>query len=103
MLQLLASLDKQVVAGRNLDGDALSGIPCPDIETRIARAAMDSQEIEVGVESSQNGILFAVFDQVGCCRRQQMLSISHAIISSAYGILHRHGPVATCFGECLSR
>jgi hypothetical protein len=79
MLQLLPGLDKQVVTRRDLDGNALSGISCPDVETWITGAAMDSQEVEVGVESGQNGILFAIFDQVRRCRGQQVLSISHVI------------------------
>lgn len=83
MLQLLPGLDEQVVARRDLDRNALSGVSCPDVETGIARAAMDSQEIEVRMESGQNGVLFAIFDQVRCCRGKQMLSVSHAIVNGA--------------------
>lgn len=46
VLELLARLDKQVSAGRReLDRDALAGVSCPDIQARIARAAVDGEEV----------------------------------------------------------
>lgn len=70
MFQLLPGLNKQVFTRRNPDGNALSSVSRPDVKAGVARAAMDSQEIEIRMESSQNGILFAIFNQVGRCRGQ---------------------------------
>lgn len=65
VLELLAGLHKQVVAGRNLDGDALAGVAGPDVQTGVARAAVDGEEVEVGVEAGEDGVLLAVLFEVG--------------------------------------
>ena len=65
VFQLFASLDKKVVALRDLDRDTLSGIAGPDVQARIPRAAVNGEEVEIGVESSENGIFLAIPLEVG--------------------------------------
>jgi len=72
VLELLARLDQEVVAGGDLDGDALAGVARPDVQARVARPAVDGEEIEVGVEAGQDGVLLAVLDEIGCRRRQEV-------------------------------
>lgn len=64
VLELLASLHEQVVAGRDLNGYALPGIGCPDIETWVPRAAVNREEVEVGLKTGQNGVLPVLLLQV---------------------------------------
>ncbi len=64
VLELLAGLDQQVVALRDLDGNALARVARPDVQARIARAAVDGQEVEVRVEARENGVLLAVLLEV---------------------------------------
>jgi hypothetical protein len=45
VLDLLARLDKKVVSGRNLDGDAVSGVAGPDVKARIPGAPVDGEEV----------------------------------------------------------
>ena len=52
MFQLFASLDKKVVALRDLNWDTLSGVAGPDVQARIPRAAVNGEEVEVGMEPS---------------------------------------------------
>ncbi len=72
VLELLAGLDQQVVALGDLDGDPLARVAGPDVQTRVARAAVDGQEVEVGVEAGQDGVLFAVLLEVGRGGREEM-------------------------------
>jgi hypothetical protein len=65
VLELLAGLDKQVVAGGDLDGEAGAGVACPDVEAGVAGAAVDGEEVEVGVEAGKDGVLLAVLVEVG--------------------------------------
>jgi len=44
VLDLLARLDEEVPAWRHLDCDALARVACPDVQARVARAAMDRPE-----------------------------------------------------------
>lgn len=64
VLELLARLDEEVVARRDLDRDALARVARPDVQTRVARAPVDGQEVQVRVEPGQDGVLAAVLDQV---------------------------------------
>ena len=65
VLQLLPGLYEQIPASRwELYSNALAGVACPDIETRITGAAVDSQEIQVGVEACEDGVLLAVLHQI---------------------------------------
>ena len=64
VLELLAGLDQQVVALRDLDGNALARVARPDVQTWIARAAVDGQEVEVRVEAREDGVLLAVLLEV---------------------------------------
>ena len=52
VLELLAGLDEQVVALGDLDGNTFSCIAGPDVQAGIARAAVDGEEVEIGVEAS---------------------------------------------------
>ncbi len=65
VLELLAGLDQQVVALRDLDGNALARIARPDVQTRVARAAVNGQEVEVCVEAREDGAPLAVLLEVG--------------------------------------
>lgn len=60
MFQLFASLDKKVVAVRDLDRDTLSGVAGPDVQARIPRAAVNGEEVEVRVETGKNGVFLAI-------------------------------------------
>ena len=65
VLDLLASLDEQVVPGGDLDGDAGARVAGPNMQARVPRAAVDGEEVEVGVEAGEDGVLGAVLDEVG--------------------------------------
>lgn len=71
VLELLAGLDEQVVAGRDLDGDAGARVAGPDVEPQVAGAAVDGEEVEVGVEAVEDGVLLAVLVQVRGGRGQE--------------------------------
>jgi hypothetical protein len=64
MLQLFPSLYKKVISFWDLDRDAFACVAGPDIQSRITGAAMDSQEVEVRMKPSEDGILLAVFGEV---------------------------------------
>jgi hypothetical protein len=64
MLELLAGLDEEIVSLRDLDGNSPARVPGPDMETRISRAPVDGQEVEVGMEACKNGILPAVIGKI---------------------------------------
>lgn len=73
VFKLLPSLHEEVPACRGkLDRDAFSGVACPDIQARVTRATVDSQEVEVRVESGEDGILLAILDQIGSGGGKQM-------------------------------
>lgn len=64
MLELLPRLDEEVVAGGDLDGDAAARVAGPDVEARVAGAAVDGEEVEVGVEAGEDGVVLAVLFEV---------------------------------------
>ena len=65
MLELLASLDKKVSASRReLDRDTFSSVPGPNVQAWISRTTMDSEEVEIRVESGEDGVLLAVLNKV---------------------------------------
>lgn len=72
VLDLLAGLDKEVVALGDLDGDAGSRVASPDVEARVTRTAVDGEEVEVGVEAGEDGVERGVFVEVGGSRSQEM-------------------------------
>jgi hypothetical protein len=66
MFQLLTSLHQEITTSRGeLDGNAFAGVASPDVQTRIARPAVDGEEIEVCMESGENSRGFVVLDEVG--------------------------------------
>lgn len=54
-------MHEQVVAGRDLDGDALTGVAGPYMQAGVAGTAVDGEEVEVGVEAGEDGVFAAVF------------------------------------------
>jgi hypothetical protein len=64
IFELLAGLDQEIVARGEFDGDAVAGVAGPDIEAGVAGAAVDGEEVEVGVEAGEDGVLGAVFLEV---------------------------------------
>jgi hypothetical protein len=58
-------LDKKVIAVRDLDRDTLSSVAGPDVQARIPRAAVNGEEVEVRVETSQNGVFLTIPLKVG--------------------------------------
>lgn len=67
VLQLFACLYEQVSAGcREPDGDALASIASPYVQTGVARASVDGQEVQVGVEAGKDGVLLAILHEVRC-------------------------------------
>lgn len=51
MLDLLSGLNQEIVARWDLDGDAIAGVACPDVQAWVARAAVDGEEVEISVET----------------------------------------------------
>jgi hypothetical protein len=74
VLQLLAGLHEQIVAGRDLDRDALASVARPDVQAWIARTAVDGEKVEVRVEAGENGVFGAVLREVGGCRGEEVRS-----------------------------
>jgi hypothetical protein len=72
VLKLLASLDEQVIARRDLDGNSIAGIAAPDVESGIARATVNGQEVEVGMEPSEDRVLLAEFHQIRGGRSEEV-------------------------------
>jgi len=64
MFQLFPCLNKEITPFGNFDWDALSSVACPDIETGVARTTMNSQEIEIGMETSENGVFLPVLGKI---------------------------------------
>ena len=75
MLQLFPCLDEEIIPLGNFDWDALSSVTCPDIETRIARTTVNSQEIEVRMETSENGVFLPILGEIRGGRGENMRSI----------------------------
>jgi hypothetical protein len=72
VLELLAGLHQQVVALRDLDGDALARVARPDVQARVARAAVDGEEVEVRVEAREDGVFLPVLGEVRRRGREEM-------------------------------
>lgn len=65
MLKLLASLNQQVSSfRRELNSNTLPTVTSPNVESGVARAAMDCEKVEVGVESCENGIFLAILHEI---------------------------------------
>lgn len=65
ILDLLSCLyEKKASSWRKSDGNALSSVPCPNMEAWVSRATVNSETIEIGMESCQNGIFLAVFNEI---------------------------------------
>jgi len=64
VLKLLPSLNEQVIPFRDFDLHTLPSIASPDVQPWITRTAVDSQEIEIRVETGENSVFLAVFDKV---------------------------------------
>ena len=64
VFELFAGLDEEIVTRGDLDGDAVTSVAGPDVEARVAGAAVDGQEVEVGVKAGEDGVLVAVFSEV---------------------------------------
>lgn len=72
VLELLAGLHEEVVSGGHADGDAAACVARPDVETRVAAAAVDGEEVEVRVEAGEDGVERAVLGEVGGSRGEEM-------------------------------
>jgi len=75
VLDLLACLDEEVPAGRDLDRDALARVAGPDVQAWVARAAVNRQEVEVGVEPREDCVPLAIFDQVRGSRCEEVWAV----------------------------
>lgn len=65
MFDLRSCLYEKIASGRRKsNGNALSSIPCPNIEAWVSRATVDSEAVEICVKSCQNGILLAVLCEI---------------------------------------
>ena len=64
MLDLLSCLYEKKTSGLwKSDGNALPGVPCPNIEAWVSRATVDSEAVEIGMKSCQDGVLL-VFSEI---------------------------------------
>lgn len=78
VLQLLASLNKQVASRsrcrrfRKANCNAFARITCPNVETRITGAAVNSEEVQVTVEAGEDGVFVSVFPEIGCGGSKKM-------------------------------
>jgi len=65
VLQLFPGLYEQIIAWRNFDRYPFPRVSCPNVKTWVTRATMDSQKIEVRVETRQNGVFLSIFNEIG--------------------------------------
>lgn len=72
VLDLLAGLDEEVVAGGDLDGDAAARVARPHVQAGVSGAAVDGEEVEVGVEAGEDRVFGAVFYKIGGGGSQEM-------------------------------
>ena len=80
MFELLSGLHQQIAAGsRKLDRDAFPSVPCSNIKSRVPRPPMDSQEVEIGVKTRQDGVLLPVFNEVRCGRSKKVASFRPSV------------------------
>ena len=76
MFDLLACLYEKITPSWwKSDGDALSSISCPNMESWVSRATMNSETVEIGMKSCQNCILLAVLGEIRGCRTKQVRSV----------------------------
>lgn len=65
MLDLLSCLhEKKASSWRKPDWNTLSSVPCPNMEAWVSRATVNSEAIEIGMKSCQNGVFLAVFSEI---------------------------------------
>ena len=64
MLELLSRLHEEMVTRGDLDRDAVAGVAGPDVQAGVARAAVDGEEVEVGVEAGEDGVFCAVLSEI---------------------------------------
>ena len=77
MLDLFACLHEQVPTCRGKPHRyALPRIARPDVETRIPRATVDGQEVEIRVEAGKNGVLLTILDEIGGCWGEEMWTVN---------------------------
>ena len=74
VFDLFSGLDEEIVSRWNLDGDSVAGVSRPDVETWVARTAVDGQEVEICVEASQDGVELGIFVQIRRSRGEKMRS-----------------------------
>lgn len=79
VFDLLAGLDEEVVTGGHAYGDATARVASPDVEAGVAGTAVDGEEVEIGVEAGENGVLCAVFLEIGGSRREQVRTVSAGV------------------------
>ena len=78
VLELFASLHEQVTTRsrtrwlREAHRDALAGVTCPDVQAWITGATVDSEEVQVGMEASKNGVLLSVLAEIRCSGRKEV-------------------------------
>lgn len=61
VLELLARLNQQVVPWWYLYRNTVPSVASPNVKAWVAGAPMNGEEVEVGMETSENGILLAIF------------------------------------------
>jgi hypothetical protein len=65
MLDLLSCLYEKIASSRwESNGDSLSGVTRPDMKTGISRSTVDSETVEIGMKTCQDGILRAIFPEI---------------------------------------
>lgn len=64
VLKLFPCLNEQVTAFWDSDRYTFSSISSPYVEARVTRSTMNCQKVEIGMETGQDGIFFAVFHKI---------------------------------------
>lgn len=76
VLELLASLNEQIISRWDLDRNSITGVPRPDMQSWIPGTTMNGEEIEIGVEPGEDCIDLVILSQVRSGRSQEMGPIS---------------------------
>ena len=102
MLELLPGLYKEVISFWNLDRDTSTCVAGPDMQSRITRATVYGQEVEVRVKPGEDGILFAVLGKIRCSWRKDVGACEELGVCG-WEERERYTPIFSCIPKRLRR